>query len=542
MHSGSGVERRPGQLAGALDVAVDEVSVGLDHGHEEVGSRRARHRPGRGVDGQPSETKVAVAVAELGREFSRDQSRRRPQTSPPHPRRPRTGRPPLEEFGPIRKEGYERTRATALDVIRATEVHRYEVVVVENVVEFAVEWELFDWWRQGMHLLGYTSQVVSVSSAHIGDQDNAPAAQWRDRIFIIFTRAGVPIPKIAPRPLAWCSTCGQDVEAVQAWRNGSTIGKYRQQYDYRCHHEACRHQIVEPYVAPAASIIDWTSPGIRIGDRAAHGLRPLAAKTRQRIEAGLREHGPLITLAAAGNTFERTPGVRTWPAGHPLRTLSTSAEFALAADVSSSAFLFSVNHDGPDPRALPASHSPLPPRTVRTGDGLVVPIRTNGTAVPAGSSPCLARTATSTGQALLTPAEIAASFVAELRGGGSSHRPVLDPFATFSASGRHHGLVIPYRKARTTTTYEPLHTLSTIDSAGLAHPGADAVERLVEVDDCHFRMITPRESLSAQRFPDGYVVHGNQGEQTMQAGNAVSVNVARWIGTQITVALNRRKI
>jgi len=35
----------------------------------------------------------------------------------------------------------------------------------------------------------------------------------------------------------------------------------------------------------------------------------------------------------------------------------------------------------------------------------------------------------------------------------------------------------------------------------------------------------------------GYVVHGNQGEQTMQAGNAVSVNVAHWIGRQIVGAL-----
>jgi DNA (cytosine-5)-methyltransferase 1 len=59
----------------------------------------------------------------------------------------------------------------------------------------------------------------------------------------------------------------------------------------------------------------------------------------------------------------------------------------------------------------------------------------------------------------------------------------------------------------------------------------------VEVEDCRFRMLQPREHLRAQRFPDSYVVTGNKGEQTMQAGNAVSANVAQWIGQQIAAVL-----
>ncbi|MEV7081548.1 hypothetical protein AB0N88_23915 [Streptomyces sp. NPDC093516] len=35
------------------------------------------------------------------------------------------------------------------------------------------------------------------------------------------------------------------------------------------------------------------------------------------------------------------------------------------------------------------------------------------------------------------------------------------------------------------------------------------------------------------------MVHGNKGEQTMQAGNAVSCNVAQWIGERVTDALSR---
>ena len=50
-------------------------------------------------------------------------------------------------------------------------------------------------------------------------------------------------------------------------------------------------------------------------------------------------------------------------------------------------------------------------------------------------------------------------------------------------------------------------------------------------------MISPRERISAQRFPGTYVVLGTQAEQAIQAGNAVSVNVARWIGERIAAVL-----
>jgi len=50
------------------------------------------------------------------------------------------------------------------------------------------------------------------------------------------------------------------------------------------------------------------------------------------------------------------------------------------------------------------------------------------------------------------------------------------------------------------------------------------------VEECHYRMLQPREQLLAQRFPRDYIVHGNRGEQTMQAGNAVPANVAQWLG------------
>ncbi|WP_328888346.1 hypothetical protein [Streptomyces sp. NBC_00316] len=52
-------------------------------------------------------------------------------------------------------------------------------------------------------------------------------------------------------------------------------------------------------------------------------------------------------------------------------------------------------------------------------------------------------------------------------------------------------------------------------------------------------MIQPREQLLAQRFPGECIVHGTKGEQTMQAGNAVSCNVAQWIGERVAGVLSR---
>ena len=94
-------------------------------------------------------------------------------------------------------------------------------------------------------------------------------------------------------------------------------------------------------------------------------------------------------------------------------------------------------------------------------------------------------------------------------------------------------LVIPYRKGKAKTTDEPLHTVATRDSAALV--AADAID----IDDCRFRMLKPREHGRAQRFPDDYRVIGNGSEQTMGFGNAVSSNVAQWLGGIIAGLLGR---
>jgi DNA (cytosine-5)-methyltransferase 1 len=402
------------------------------------------------------------------------------EISPAGGRKRTKGQLSLLEYGSVPDTAWERTRATAYDVIRATEVHRYKAVLCENVVEFAVDWELFDWWRKGMEMLGYNSQVVSASSAHIGGPGNAHAPQWRDRIYIVFTRKGIPLPDLKPRPLARCMECGEDVQAVQSWRNGRRIGKYKQQYDYRCPNTRCRHALVEPYIRPAADIIDWSNTGERIGDRS----RPLAEKTMERIRAGLAKF----------------PETRT---------------------------VLTVNHSGHDGRPFPADRSPLPSRTVKIGEGLLVPSGGTWNTEPTSTGePMRTRMANPKGFEAL----VSSPFVVEFRRNATAES-IERPLATVTAGGNHHGLVIPYRNAEPKTTGEPLLTLATKDSAGLLRTAP-------LVEDCYFRMVQPREQLLAQRFPKDYIVHGNKGEQTMQAGNAVSSNVAQWIGERVVAALN----
>ena len=189
---------------------------------------------------------------------------------------------------------FVRTRATALDIIAATEVHQYDAVLCENVIEFATDWALFDWWLTGMAILGYNFQIVCASSAHLSGEGNPAAPQLRDRLYVVFTRKGIPLPDLEVRPEALCPECGP-VRARQVWRNPRRrkIGKWGVQYDYRCPNRACGHLILDPTVRPISEVIDWNRPGQRIGDGRPDRKKftPYAESTRARVAAGLARFG-----------------------------------------------------------------------------------------------------------------------------------------------------------------------------------------------------------------------------------------------------------
>lgn len=159
---------------------------------------------------------------------------------------------------------------------------------------------------------------------------------------------------------------------------------------------------MEPYVRAATEAINWNDLGTRIGDR----KRPLAAVTLRRIEAGLAEYPQRVSL-------------------------------------------LTLNHSGHDGRAQDPTQGPLPARTRKIGESLLFPADRHGMLVPAGG------TWNDTGTALAEPmrtctardteALVTMPYVVTFRRNGGA-AAVDQPLATVTAAGRHHGLVIPYRK------------------------------------------------------------------------------------------------
>jgi len=165
---------------------------------------------------------------------------------------------------------YEAARA------KMTQEGKFQVVLVENIVEAATRWADHDDWVEAFTSLGYRYQGLFLNARCFGVPQN------RDRYFAVFTLATLPVPDLDLRPQAPCLACGQAVAAAQCWKPAVTRrqGKYRTHYDYRC--PAC-HEVVEPFFRPAVSFLDLADRGQRIGER----TRPLCANTRRRIEEGL---------------------------------------------------------------------------------------------------------------------------------------------------------------------------------------------------------------------------------------------------------------
>lgn len=239
---------------------------------------------------------------------------------------------------------FQRSRATMQDVIRYAEYHRYEFIVVENVVE-VTRWELFHWWLQGMRLLGYEFRIVCFNSMF-----GWPTPQSRDRIYIVFWKRGNRAPNLDIHPIARCHACEATVESVQTWKRaalaraadtfGQPIGKYRRQYVYSC--PRCT-RTVEPYYYAAMNAIDFSVPGERIGDRA----RDLKPRTRARIAYGLRKfaHRPLLIRTLDGQRFDcRVRDAQ----GAPLDTQTGTNQTGVAAP-------FVVKIKGADPSHISSS-------------------------------------------------------------------------------------------------------------------------------------------------------------------------------------------
>ncbi|QQM45121.1 DNA cytosine methyltransferase [Streptomyces liliifuscus] len=445
--------------------------------------------------------------------------------------------------------------------------------IVENVVDVRA-WDQWDRWIGEIKKLGYETRVIALNSMHADPRTVHKAPQSRDRLYVAYWHKSLgrtPDWEKWLRPRAWCTGCDMWVQAVQRFKQpGRDMGRYRQQYVYRCPNTSCRNQIVEPETLPAAVAIDWGIPGQRIGDRA----RPLADKTLARIQAGLDKFARPITLEAAGNTFERRPGVRTWPVDAPLTTQTTTPTKAVAYEP----FMVPAGETWRDD---PSSVlDPMACRTTRENDGLAVPPLLIPVEGRDGKEPASAHAPLRTQTARNETGLAWLPFMVTMRGGGDQlrGRSIGEPVGTVSANGNHHGLVMPdaafvmrnngsrsgpggehctpaneYLRTMTTaghqslvtwehllvpyygngtakTVREPVGTLSTRDRYAL-------VQGDVAIEDVLFRMLEPHEIGRAMSFADEYIVLGSKRERVRQYGNAVTPNCAEVIVCALVEAI-----
>ncbi|NUS82757.1 MAG: DNA cytosine methyltransferase [Streptomyces sp.] len=446
----------------------------------------------------------------------------------------------FEGFGPTEEE--ERSRALMEEVpmyLRGV-IARGGLVkagVVENVVDVRA-WDQWDRWIGEIRKLGYRTRVIALNSMHADPRTVHKAPQSRDRLYVAYWHESLgrtPDWDKWLRPRAWCTGCEVWVRAVQRFKDPARdMGRYRQQYVYRCPNAACRSQIVEPETLPAAVAIDWALPGQRIGDRA----KPLAEKTLARIQAGLDKFARPMVVPAGGTWRNDAVSVT-----EPMATRTTRENDGLAIPP----LLIPV--EGRDGKEPASANNPLRTQTARNETGLAW--------LP---------------------------FMVTMRGGGDQlrGRPIHEPVGTVSANGNHHGLVMPdvamvmrnngskgdggehctsaseffrtmttaghqslvtwehllvpyYGKGNARTVSEPIGTLMTRDKYAL-------VQGDVAIEDVLFRMLEPHEIGRAMSFADAYIVLGNKRERVRQYGNAVTPNCAEVIVCALVEAITGEDI
>lgn len=163
------------------------------------------------------------------------------------------------------KPHHDTQRSTAWAVVSCAEVHRPQIVVVENVPEFS-RWVLWPAWCSALHALGYAISPIIVDAADTG------VPQHRRRLFVVCTRSRHPVDLSLPR---------------------------------REH-------------APVNDIIHWDA-----GNWSAIEKPGRASATLARIEAGRRTHGDRFLIAYYGNEY----GGRSLQ--RPVGTITTRARWAV---------------------------------------------------------------------------------------------------------------------------------------------------------------------------------------------------------------------
>lgn len=384
------------------------------------------------------------------------------------------------------------SRATAWHVLRWAEQLYIENILIENVKEFK-SWgpigangrplkskrgALYLGFKQQLVNLGYRVREEVLNCANYGDPTT------RQRLFLIATR----------------------------------VKKRRLEYPEATHVEKLPEddmfeRDLKPWV-PAADIIDWSLIGESIFTR----KKPLADKTMQRIEAGIRKFWgePFLVMLYGTST------VRDLRKPLPTVTTSGGAHMYLARP-----FVLPKEgyYRGNAPRSV---DDPLPTITSDPRLRLIEPIifkmdNTGSTGLNARTpDDPLTTITTKNAHTILEP------FIVPQMSGGSP-RSVGQPVPTITTTSRGIGLLSPFliqyygNSHGASSIGSPLPTVTTKER----HALIEAIRTGEAQVDIRYRMLQPNELSAAMSFPKDYIFHGTKTERVKQIGNAVPVKTAQ---------------
>ncbi len=452
----------------------------------------------------------------------------------------------------------ERSRATMWDVCRFAEYHKYEFIIVENVVEAKTRWPLFDTWLTAMHVLGYNHKCCYLNSMHFW-----PTPQSRDRMYIVFWKKGNKAPNLEYTPKAYCAQCERDVNALQAWKQGRSFGKYKKQYIYCC---PVHGNQVEPYYYAAFNCIDWTDLGKRIGDRE----KPLAPNTEKRINYGLKKYGkePFIfhtmysdqargvVRSVDDPAFAQT-SFTSQAVGIPF-IIDDKQQTGIGFRVKSATDIVPVVHT--DPRlkiiTLPfvvqaeqTSHlnankvtNPLQTQATRQTLGIVShPFLVDGNFDPRSDR---TRSILEELSAMTTHQRNGITFPPLIveNHGTSNSKPITEALpgqttvgtsALFTSDSMNAFLASYHNGSHCTNHFtEAIGTIPTKENLSLVNYSEPKIE------DCNYRMLKPQEIKLAMAFDHDYKILGSGKDQVKQCGNAVTPPVMEWLTDMCVQSLN----
>lgn len=456
----------------------------------------------------------------------------------------------------------ERSRCTMWDPVRFAEYHKYEIIILENVVD-ARHWRLWDAWLHAWQTLDYEWEIVYHNSMF-----SHPTPQSRDRMYVVLWRRGNKKPNLKITPLAYCTKCEKNCHSVQSWKDPLRVyGKYGKhgQYLYRC--PTCATQVT-PYYYCAANAIDWSLPAPRIGDR----KRPLEEKTIRRIKLGLekfRQDGFIVqinkstdrvrglssdvlpTQTAVNGLAFINPFIVDHIHGFRLGDITQAMPTFCAMDHKSVVvppFIMNLSHGSNQSGYIyETQQSPFPAQTCRDDIAVAIPpfmvvLRSHST-VGSLEEPLPTMCAGGEHHALITPPQpFIIDHIDDYR-----LRSISDPLSTIVAGGNHQSVVIPpppaawlmsyYKNGSLSPVEAASPTITTLERHALVTAGSEQALATINYEDCGFRMLEPGEIQAAMAFPRDYIITGNRREQVRQLGNAVTPPVMEMLVKRCIAAL-----